>query len=71
MLISTLFSPQRTQLTTDSNFREKFNYLFKKALDYSSMIILPKSMKRHTLGFLDDYVSTNKIRFISIQDYLS
>jgi len=71
MLINTLFSPQRTQLTTDSNFSEKFNYLFKKIPAYSTMILHSKLLNNHTIRILDDYISTNKIRFISIQNYLT
>lgn len=59
------------QLTTDSNFRERFHYLFKRVTDYSTMIIHPKLLNTHTLGILDDYISTNKIRFLSIKDFLS
>jgi len=70
-LFSILLSPQICQYTTDSNFREKFNYLYKKAPDYSTMIIHSKLLNRHTLGILEDHVSSNKIRFISIQEYLS
>lgn len=70
-LFTKLFSLQSTQLTTDSNFREKFNHLYKKIPAYSTMILHSKLLNNHTIGILDDYVSTNKIRFISIQDYLA
>jgi hypothetical protein len=68
---SLLFSPQRSQFTTDSNYYEKFNYLYKKAPEYATMIIHPKLLNIHTFGILNDYVSSNKIRFISIQDFLT
>ena len=66
---SILFVPQRGQFTTDSNFREKFNYMYKKAPEYSTMIIHPKLLNYHTLRILDDYLSTKKIHFISIKDF--
>jgi hypothetical protein len=59
------------QLTTDSSYKERFGYLIRKVSDYSTMIIHPKLLNNHTLNLINDYVSTNKIRFISIQDFLS
>jgi GT2 family glycosyltransferase len=59
------------QLTTDNNYKERFSYIFKKVPDYSTMILHPKLLNSHTLGIIDEYVSTNKVRFISIQDFLS
>jgi hypothetical protein len=70
-LSSILLSTQRVQLTTDSNFREKFNYMFKIAHKYSTMILHPKLLNSHTLGILNEYLSTNKVRFISIQAFLN
>ena len=58
-----------SQLTTDSNFKERFSYLLKRIGEYSTMILHPKLLNRHTLGILEHYVSTNKIRFISIQEF--
>jgi len=65
-----LLKPRINQLTTDSNFKERFSYVFKKVPEYSKMIIHPKLLNSHTIELLDDYVSTNKIRFISIQNLL-
>jgi hypothetical protein len=59
------------QLTTDGNYKERFSYLLKRISDYSTMILHPKLLNNHTLGLLEDYVSTNKIRFISVQDFLT
>ncbi len=70
-LCSDLLNTINTQFTTDSNFREKFNYMHKKAPEYSTMILHPKLLNNHTLEILDDYVSTNRIRFISIQNFIS
>jgi hypothetical protein len=66
-----LLRPRIKQLTTDGNFKEQFSYLLKKVPNYSTMIVHSKLLNNHTLGFLDYYVSTNKIRFISIQDFLT
>ncbi len=63
--------PSIEQLTTDSNFKEKYSYLFRKAPQYATMILHPKLLNKHTLSVLDNYVSANKIRFISIQDFLT
>jgi hypothetical protein len=69
-LFSILFVSQRGQFTTDNNFREKFNYMYKKAPEYATMIIHPKLLNCHTLSILDDYLSTKKIHFISIKDFI-
>lgn len=58
------------QLTTDSNFSEKFNYMFKKAPEFATMILHPKLLNSHTYKILEDYVSRNKVQFISIGDFL-
>ena len=71
MLIDRLFTPQNTQLTTDSNFRERFNYLFKKSPEYSTMILHSKLLNNHTIEIIKEYISRNKVRFISIRDYLN
>ncbi len=66
-----LTRPKVRQLTTDSSFQERFKYKFKKVPEYSTMILHPKLLNSHTIRILDDYVSTNKVRFISIQDFLN
>lgn len=70
-MYSLLTCPKINQLTTDSNYKERFSYLLKKVPDYSTMILHPKLLNSHTFCILDNYVSTNKIRFISIQDFLT
>jgi hypothetical protein len=67
-IISIFFSPQRSQFTTDLSFREKFNYIFNKVPDQSIMIMHPKLLNSHTLKIIDDYLSTNKLHFVSIKD---
>lgn len=71
--LNKLFALRHTkvnQLSTDGNFKERFNYTFNKVPGYSTMILHPKLLNSHTLRILENYVSTNKIRFISIQDFL-
>lgn len=60
-----------SQLTTDSNFKERLDYIVSKVSDYSTMIIHPKLLNSHTFQILENYVSTNKLRFISIQDFVT
>ena len=69
--LTSLLKTQTVQFTTDSNFFEKFNYLFNKAPECSTMILHPKLLNTHTLKLLDDYVSQKRVRFISIQDFLT
>jgi hypothetical protein len=69
MKLISLLRPSVRQLTTDSCFKERCSYKLKKIPDYSNMILHPKLLNCHTLGILDDYVSTNKVCFISIKDF--
>lgn len=70
-IIPLLQDAKMVQFTTDSNFKEKFNYLYKKIPNYSNMILHPKLLNKHTLEILKDYLSESKIKFISIKEYLS
>ncbi|MDP2364678.1 MAG: hypothetical protein Q8M94_13025 [Ignavibacteria bacterium] len=70
-ILASLLKSRFYQFTTDSNFREKFDFMFNKLPDNSTMILHPKLLNTHTIKLLDDYVSEDKIRFISIQNYLS
>lgn len=63
--------PRINQLTTDNSFKERFSYKIKKVSEYSTMILHPKLLNSHSFKILDQYVSSNTTRFISIQDYLS
>ncbi|HSL87950.1 MAG TPA: hypothetical protein VK870_01465, partial [Ignavibacteriaceae bacterium] len=69
MKLISLLRPSVRQLTTDSCFKERFSYKLKKIPDYSNMILHPKLLNSHTLRILEDYVSTNKVCFISIKDF--
>lgn len=57
-------------LTTDSCFREKFEFLFKKADDYAVMILHPKLLNHHSLALLDELITANKVRFLGLPDYV-
>lgn len=70
-IIYKYFKPRISQLTTDSNFKERLDYIINKVPSYSTMIIHPKLLNQHTLKTLEKYVSTDKFRFISIQDFLT
>ncbi len=69
--ISILFSQQFSQFTTDSNFHERFDYLYQKLPEYSTMILHPKLLNSHTLGILDEYLTKNKMQFITIREFLN
>jgi hypothetical protein len=60
-----------SQLTTDSNFKERLDYIINKVPDHSTMILHPKLLNSHTLWILENYISTNKFRFISIQHFVT
>jgi hypothetical protein len=70
-ILASLFKSQFYQFTTDSNFREKFDFMFNKLPDNSTMILHPKLLNTHTINLLDEYVSSNNVRFISIQNFLT
>jgi hypothetical protein len=70
MKLFSLLRPSVRQLTTDSCFKERCAYKMKKIPDYSNMILHPKLLNSHTFEILDEYISKNKIRFFSIQDFL-
>lgn len=68
---STMFYSQTVQFTTDSNFKEKFDFLFRNVPENSTIILHPKLLNSHTIKLLEDYILTNKVRFNSIQKYLT
>jgi len=69
-ILSSLKRSRYVQLTTDSNYKERFSYLLKRICEYSTMILHPKLLNFHTLGILENITKTNKIRFISIQEFV-
>ena len=68
-IVQLLTTTKVTMLTTDSCFREKFEFLFKKADDYSVMILHPKLLNQHTLSLIDELITHNKVRFLGLPDY--
>jgi len=65
-----LFISKTEQLTTDSSFNEKFNYILSKSEDFSTMILHPKLLNNHTLSLLKNKILTDKIKFVSIKDFM-
>jgi hypothetical protein len=70
-IISLFTKPKLTAFTTDGNFEERFNYMYRKAKDNSTMILHPKLLNRHTLNILREKLKNNDIKFISINNYLN
>lgn len=69
-LFRILTKPKRIAFTTDGNFAERFNYMYWKAKNDSTMILHPKLLNQHTLNLLREKLVNNHIKFISINNYL-
>ena len=69
-IIGSLTTSQRMMLTTDSSFKEKFDFIFKRADDYSVMILHTKLLNHHTLALLDELINANKVQFLGLSDCL-
>lgn len=65
-----LTKSKKTVFTTDGNFIEKFDYMYQKVKNKSTMILHPKLLNQHTLDILRDKVTDNDIKFISINSFL-
>jgi hypothetical protein len=70
-LVELLFSQKVSILTTDGNFKEKISFLINKSDNYSTMILHPKLLNEHTINYLYELVISNKIKFISIYEFIS
>lgn len=70
-VLTLLTEPKLTAFTTDGNFAERFNYMFNKIENNSSMILHPKLLNQHTLNILKDKLINNEIKFISINNFLN
>jgi len=70
-IITLLTKPKMALLTTDGNFAERFNYMYRKAGDNSTMILHPKLLNSHTLNILKEKLQNNDLKFISIKDFLN
>jgi hypothetical protein len=60
-----------TLLTTDGNFAERFNYIFRKVKSGSTMILHPKLLNLHTFNILEDKLSNKEVKFVSINNFLN
>lgn len=70
-VISLLTKPKLTAFTTDGNFAERFNYMYRNVKNNSTMILHPKLLNMHTLNILGEKLAKNDIKFISINNYLN
>lgn len=69
--IFSLFKPVTMQFTLDSNFEEKINYMLKKSPENSVMILHSKLFTQYHSRILKDMISRNKVRFISMADFIN
>lgn len=70
-IFTLLTKPRRTEFTTDSNYAERFNYMYRKVNNYSTMILHPKLLNQHTMNILREKLTNNDMRFITINNYLN
>jgi len=66
-----LSEPQLRQFTTDSNFKEILNYMFKKAGENTTLILHPKLLNDHVINYLTQLVTNREISFISTEQYIA
>jgi len=71
MVLNKLNRSYYNQLTTDSCFKEKYNFLLKKSNNYSVQILHPKLLNDHMISIMQMNLKNKKIKFISINDFLS
>lgn len=69
-IISLLTKPKQIAFTTDGNFSERFNYMYRKVKNNSTMILHPKLLNQHTLNILREKLKKNDIKFITINNFL-
>jgi hypothetical protein len=70
-IISLLTQPKLMTLTTDGNFTERFNYMYKKVKNNSTMILHSKLLNSHTLNILREKLINDEIKFITIKNFLN
>lgn len=70
-IIALLTKPKQTAFTTDGNFAERFNYMYRNVKNNSTMILHPKLLNEHSLNILSEKLTKNDIKFISINNYLN
>jgi hypothetical protein len=64
------FKKKVYQFTIDSNFKEVIHYMINKVDENSTMILHPKLLNDHTMSLINALTQTNKVKFISIKNYL-
>lgn len=69
-IFSLLTKSKQIEFTTDSNFAERFNYMYRKIKNNSTMILHPKLLNQHTLNILKEKLAIDDIKFITINNYL-
>ena len=62
--------PEYSQLTTDNCIHEKYNYLIDQSKNYSVQILHPKLMNEDSFQMMTDNLEKNRIKFISIKNFL-
>jgi len=65
-----LTSKKFQKLTTDNSFKEKYNYILKRAKNNSTQILHPKMLNEHMLNVLNSKLSKNEVKFISIREFV-
>ena len=70
-IYSIVFNRKYQIFTTDSSFKEKYNYLLSKVRNHSTQIVHPKLLNTHTLDLLNSKIASNKVKYISIKELLS
>ena len=69
-LFNIFFNSKTYQFTTDGNFKEIILFMLKKVEEDSTMILHPKSLTSHTIELLNELTEKNKIKFVSVKDFL-
>lgn len=66
-----IFRSYHNQLTSDSCFKEKYNFLLSKSDEFSVQILHPKLLNEHMISVMLDKLKTEQVRFISVNNYFS
>lgn len=69
--VDKILKPMYHSFTSDSSFKEKYNYLLRKANNNSVQILHPKLLSSHMLSVMNENLKDKKVKFISIRSYLS
>ena len=69
-LINSFVYPNYVMLTPDNFFREKYEYLLRKAKNGSVLILHPKYLNDHILQLIAKHLKNNLIKFVSIREII-